>query len=148
MVPYRFCILLSPCWWNYPYICVLFCRIFISFRRRDHFYFNPFYVWLLNRHGWWAIRVVTWPMVSKTWTMYTYSGLGTNSASVAIVILSWSDILCPFYVFEYESSIVPFMTLRWVAGNKKSINKQFMAFMTIISIVVSIRTYLDDYRSW
>ena len=77
-----------------------------------------------------------------------HNGLGIDSTLEAIIVLSWYDILWSNFVVECESCIVPFITSQQVAGNDKGTLKQFMASMTIICILISIRTYLDDFESW
>ena len=108
----RFYILPCPCWWSDLFIPTWLWPLLSPSRYGDHLYHDPILYVNINRHGWLAIWVVLWPMASKTWTMYMYSGLGTDNTFVATVTYSWHNILWSMYVIGCESHIVLFMTLQ------------------------------------
>ena len=125
----RQCFLSFWMFWNFVdhrmgsvyWYLLLFCWMDRLFRHGDHSFHNPIVYVKTNRCGWWSIIVVIWPMVSKTWTKYSYSRLEINSASVAIVVSSWYDNMWSYHVSKCVSDIGLFMMLQCVPGNIKSI---------------------------
>jgi hypothetical protein len=152
----RQCFLSFWMFWNFVdhrmgsvyWYLLLFCWMDRLFRHGDHSFHNPIVYVKTNRCGWWSIIVVIWPMVSKTWTKYSYSRLEINSASVAIVVSSWYAIIWSKHVSKRESYIGLLMMLQCVPRYIKRILQQFIAFEITISIDASIRTYLHIIHSW